>query len=1326
VSGLVDFLPICSARVVNQSFNGSQYTAVTRVVDSTFTPCDHTTNVTWTHIQTGPCPSGQAFVELFGDCAKPMPPKKDANGKVCKGNPCDIVSGNKSQREVDYAPSGAALSFVRTYNAMSYHPAKEGELGSPLGAGWFGDYLQYVSAPSGLSSATVSVVRPGGDVVSFTAGQPGSTSTPYLADGELKGGLVVATNGSGAFIGWRYLTGSDDAELYDANGRLLSITSRAGVTQTLTYGANSRVASVEDEFGHELTFQWDTATPPRLTTVTLPDAGEIEFTYGANNNLIQVTYPDTRTREYLYELTGAGQLNLLTGIEDEAGVRYATWGYGTGNVATSSEHAGGVDDYSMTYNSDGTRDVVDPHGTTHTYTTALIAGQRRYTGSDLPCEGCGEHASVTYDSAGNFESTTDFNGVETRYEHDVARTLETERTEAYGTARERTISTEWHADFRLPIEINEPGRRTEFDHDADGNVETLTVTDTATSQSRVWGFTYNAFGQVLTIDGPRTDVTDVTTLTYYSCSTGDECGQLETMTDAAGNLTTYEAYNAHGLPLEITDPNGTLIELTYDARQRLTSRTVDGEMTEFEYFPHGLLERITQPDGSFVEYGYDAAHRLTSVTDTAGNTITYTLNGAGQRLTETVRDAAGVLTFRKTRVYNSLGRLVEEHGNAGQLTSFDHDDEGNVIEIEDPLGHVSELMYDELNRLATFTDPAVELTVLEYDDLDHLIEVTDPRALVTGYGVNAFGEQVSQTSPDTGASSAPRDAAGNLDTATDARNETGDYTHDALNRVTEIEYGDETVGFGYDEGINGNGRLTSMTDGSGSTAWSYDPVGRVTERSQTTGTVTLDVGYAFDADGRLDTLTTPSGQAITYEYADGRLAGIRVNGSYVLNQIAYQPFGPTEGWTWGNGTATSRTFDTDGQLTSISSAGSSTYSFYADGTIATKIDDFATSPPTSAGTTSYTTSTTSNRLQSTSGLLSRTYGYDAAGNATSDGSRTFTHSDRGRMRTATSASVTTTYSHNGLGERVRKTNSGATVHFAYDEAGHLLGEYNATGGLIQETVWFGDIPVATLKPNGGSGITVLYIHTDHLNTPRRITRPADNAIVWRWDSHPFGDTAANQDPDGDTVAFAYHLRFPGQYFDTETGLHYNYFRDYDAVTGRYIQSDPIGLEGGLNPYLYADADPLLYSDPLGLKIVVVGNRADYNAAIAYINRDPGMARIVRKLESSRKTYMVLFNNAHDDRYDPATRIIHWDPGSALACTTGGTQTPAMGLGHEMAHAAANWFQRLRGWIPSRDYDYLEERRVIRHVETPAAQLLGEGTRQDHGGGTYRVPTPTSR
>jgi len=214
--------------------------------------------------------------------------------------------------------------------------------------------------------------------------------------------------------------------------------------------------------------------------------------------------------------------------------------------------------------------------------------------------------------------------------------------------------------------------------------------------------------------------------------------------------------------------------------------------------------------------------------------------------------------------------------------------------------------------------------------------------------------------------------------------------------------------------------------------------------------------------------------------------------------------------------------------------------------------------------------------------LTRSYGYDAAGNTTSDGSTTFDYNDAGRLVSATKAGVTTTYSINALGQRVKKATGGAAIDFAYDEAGHLIGEYDSSGAPIEETVWLADTPVAVLKPDGSGGVNSFYVHTDQLNTPRRISRPSDNVIVWRWDSDPFGTTLAGQDPDGDGTIFRYDLRFSGQYFDPETALNYNYFRDYDPAIGRYVQSDPIGLEGGINTYAYVFLNPISAIDPRGL------------------------------------------------------------------------------------------------------------------------------------------------
>ena len=406
--------------------------------------------------------------------------------------------------------------------------------------------------------------------------------------------------------------------------------------------------------------------------------------------------------------------------------------------------------------------------------------------------------------------------------------------------------------------------------------------------------------------------------------------------------------------------------------------------------------------------------------------------------------------------------------------------------------------------------------------------MTDPRSNVTSYTYNALGDLTQQVSPDTGTTGNTYDSGGNLATSTDARSKTGTYSYDALNRVTSLSYPDQTISYTYDSGTNQKGRLTQVTDASGSTSWTYDTHGRVLSRQQSMG-VTKTLSYAYDSAGRLQTLTLPSGNTVTYAYTDGKITSLTLNGSTtIISNVLYQPFGPTRGWTWGNSTLASREYDTDGKITDIDSAGLKTYS-YDDAFRITGITDAAKSSlsqsygydlldrltsatgtsldqgwtydangnrlsQTGSTASTYTVSSTSNRLSSTTGALSRTYSYDNSGNTTGDGSATFTYNDVGRLVSATKASFTTTYALNALGQRVKKTTSGSSTYFVYDEGGHLVGEYNNSGNLMQEAIWFGNMPVATIRPNGG-GVSLFYVHTDHLNTPRRISRPSDHCVA---------------------------------------------------------------------------------------------------------------------------------------------------------------------------------------------------------------------------------------
>jgi RHS repeat-associated protein len=221
---------------------------------------------------------------------------------------------------------------------------------------------------------------------------------------------------------------------------------------------------------------------------------------------------------------------------------------------------------------------------------------------------------------------------------------------------------------------------------------------------------------------------------------------------------------------------------------------------------------------------------------------------------------------------------------------------------------------------------------------------------------------------------------------------------------------------------------------------------------------------------------------------------------------------------------------------------------------------------------------------------------------TSDGAMTWVYAGNNRPSSAGS----TTFLLNALGQRVKKVGASTTL-FAYDEAGHLWGEYDSTGALIKEHIWLNDLLV------GATTGVLSYVHSDHLGTPRMITRASDNAIQWRWDNtESFGNSAPNDNPSG-LGTFAYNLRFPGQYFDAETAKLYNYYRDYDPAVGRYVESDPIGLRGGINTYGYARARPLKLRDVLGLtpgdvqRVFgdAVGSFGDLNPGTGHVDFEPG-------------------------------------------------------------------------------------------------------------------------
>ncbi|MEW8442230.1 MAG: RHS repeat-associated core domain-containing protein, partial [Candidatus Thiodiazotropha taylori] len=235
------------------------------------------------------------------------------------------------------------------------------------------------------------------------------------------------------------------------------------------------------------------------------------------------------------------------------------------------------------------------------------------------------------------------------------------------------------------------------------------------------------------------------------------------------------------------------------------------------------------------------------------------------------------------------------------------------------------------------------------------------------------------------------------------------------------------------------------------------------------------------------------------------------------------------------------------------------------------------------------------------GATTDTRQYDDAGNTISSLLGSYTYDDQNRMVGFSKTGTTASYGYNGKGERVRKTVNSTITRFRFGPSGALLGEYDQMGQAIREYLYLEGQPVAQLQ--GVAPVQVAYLHTDHLGAVVKATDGA-GSVVWDSDRKPFGERAV-------TVAqVEMPLGFPGQYYDPETGNYYNYFRDYDPGTGRYLQSDPIGLEGGINTYTYAINNPLYWIDPTGEAIcggICVGAAIGVaaRAGIQYVTRRAG-------------------------------------------------------------------------------------------------------------------------
>jgi RHS repeat-associated protein len=1273
------------------------------------------------------CPAGYTYYASNNICRRSGLADKPICKDACDyfGNPIDPARSAKVEFIAEELTT--ALALRRTFRSLPNIAGGPSRLASLYGRGWNSELTQQLlhnPVTGSSSSETAFLYRADGTLLTFKKNAAGSWMPETdFADYRLVQYLVPV----GTAV-WELTTAENVSERYDALGRLLDIRKDGTAYMTLIRDSVGNLQAIADR--HERLSIITYTAQHRIGSIALPDGTQIVYGYDTNNRLVSVVHGGIST-EYLYVDIAGANGTYLSGVKN-GGVLHASFGYDTTGRAVSTEYANGVNRYSLTYTANGVS-ATTPNG------SLTNIQYQQQLGSNLPTQRVDiatingqvltrQRADNIFDASNNlisqvtpttlvctyYASGTNLRIAKFEYPKTTTACPSTLTVATTSTSHLRAELTAWDMNVlkiqerKVLNSNNLTESKTTYTHNTRGQTTAMCQIDpnNPTAMAYVCGSATNApvgvrqstmtyceqadvtagtcpiVGLMLSSNGPRTDVSDISTYTYYptdaaNCATAPTTcayrkGDLWKVTNALNHVMETTAYDGAGRVLQMKDANNVITDMQYHPRGWLTHRKVRGSdnateaddaITTMDYDATGQVIKVTQPDGDFINFTYDAAHRLTGISDALNNSISYTLDNAGNRTAETTKDPSNVIKRSLSRVYDTLGRLqASKNAASATVATLTYDANDNLNTSTDGLNRITDQDVDPLNRLIkTIQDQGAgkinATTQFEYDARDNLTKVIDPKNLNTVYSYSGLNDLTQLSSPDTGSTAYTYDSAGNRKTQTDARNVTSTYSYDSANRLTQVSLPSaaQNVFFDYDatqadcqatETFT-TGRLARIRDESGNTRYCYNRLGQSVRKVQSvTGGPNLSLGSTYNGANRMIAMTYPSGAIVTYlRNAKGQITGIDAKPTAAAAQVSlisnatYLPFGPLNTLTFGNSRVLTKAYDQNYDIDKVSD--NSTTGLSQDSTVnlmgnitaiterttatanttrqlaydnldrllslkngATNIQSFTYDATGNRLNKTLGTTVTTNTIAATShrltqdGATARTY--DANGNTATIGVKGYVYDDRNRLRDYknSGSTVTRTYRYNGKGERVSKVVSATSTsnrYFFYDEAGHLLGEYLANGTRVQEYVWLDDQLIAVLSDHDAS--TYQFVETDHLGTPRAVVHPVENNIVWRWNitNTAFGEHTATNNPDGDAVTFTFNLRYPGQYYDAESTLHYNYFRDYEPQAGRYVQSDPIGLAGGSSTYGYVNGRPLVWSDHNGL----IGGGADTCVGISY-------------------------------------------------------------------------------------------------------------------------------
>jgi RHS repeat-associated protein len=1133
--------------------------------ENSATGCRHTTttnNVMLFKIFPKVCPDGyfikspQPLCTPSGDFKiKKIISKKTKYCTRTEGNPCSPITGHKTETYTDYKSSN--LNFIRSYSS-SNEMTLLGHSNQPLlGNGWTHNYAASLRAGQYLISEKGNVynILDNSEIDSPAFTKIEETPEYYII--SKRNGSKLRFNRTG---------------FKNANSELLldAIIDQSGNETVISYEevgtARYRVESITGPFGHQLLLKYDNTG--RIEELIIPSGDTINYSYElavpesfSSSVLAEVSYPDQTSTQYHYE--NPQFPNALTGISI-SGERYGTYIYDDRGRVIESGHVDGANKIQIEYNEDGTSTVtyadgsvkdylinegingaqdkpyrivqggkttqlnweadgqrrliqeISPSGVTTEYeydikhlvrkteiyeTTVIDSGDGNECG--IECEECGveceefpsEPCEINCDEGNLTRTVTKERVTEYGYsDESVSPSLVTYESVSENSAHRKTITTSFDPSHGKPLE------RTTKGYTFDGDEISRTV-----------NLTYNSNGDLISIDGARDSVEDVTEYTYYECQTGQECGNLQSLTNALGHTVTYDSYDENGRLLKQSDGNGLVTEWSYrnfDGRISKLTQSFDAVRREksFEYYDNGLLKSITSETGSSMTYEYDGARRVKKSVDGIGNSTHFEYDLRGNITSVKYIDVNGVESFENSYDFDEFNRLIQTINGNEITTEYTYDNSDNTTLVESDLLSVNS-DYDALGRLVKSTDQLDTESYFENDINDSISKVLDSKGLDTIYKYDDFGNVLYQESPDTGIEIFEYDNANNLIKKTDARGIVFEYSYDALNRLISKKNGNplETVTYTYDDTSNGNmgiGRLTQVEDQSGLTTYSYNAFGQIVKEKKEVNGVSIIIEYIYADNGLLTKIIYPSGRELIYNYnANDQISEISTMENGLENSLAksiqYLPFGPVLSWEHGNGEVVTNEFDKAYRLTTKNSGSvlSSQYSYDTrdnileitdsidpvasksytyddtsrlmtsdsnDGLVTFQYDEVGNriSKDSVSGLDEYHYSTDSHHLLSVSGANSTDFIYDESGRLLSKGNTQFAYNNDGRLMSVSKPDMEAQYQYNYKGERVLKQVNDEVTILNYNMLGQLVAELNQEGTVLKQYFYLNGQPLA--------------------------------------------------------------------------------------------------------------------------------------------------------------------------------------------------------------------------------------------------------------------------